>query len=506
EIIDKKIDKSTENLLNSSHYLNYINELKNSDEKNEIINLYKAIHIVNLVRKDIESILNNTGEYQSVCSKEEYNKINVLYQIVTEISRTLKLAISRQQEVTDQILGNLEKNTSFFEEQEWNISFAKNGMELAEVVTKIHQYIYKILQRPKDLFQNSHNVTTVDDNIGNLPKDEIKKSHRSTFGTFNNVNLNSIEEVEDNDSILLNDSVNVYNKFNRDNINNIRFQSNIDNNNQKNKKVFNGWHSQKDSDINKLPQINNMPYLATKIGNIINPTDEINTIATQYQKNNNMVPNRFSSYKKSSPPSQLPSQNNKHLSLPPFPDKSKPKVASINMNINQSFDDNIHSTSFSVIEEKLLHSKDNNNIYYQNIDSTNHYYSLPYHSTANALLVNNNKNVNNNHSNNVNNNNNNNNNNNSNNSNNVNHNNYINNNGSNNNNTRASYQNGISTPENDESFINLLNSLNEPIKNLVISSELKVPSNVHNEILDQYEKVLSKNKEYAEMTRHDSHK
>jgi len=136
------------NALNNNNFDN--NQFGSQDQNGK--SLYKAIYIVNLVKKDIEFIYkrinNNNQESQIMCSPQDREILIIISQVVSEIRNTLKLAISRQQEVTDQVLSNMNSNTKFTEEQQWNISFVKYGMELADIVVKLHQYVYNMLHLP----------------------------------------------------------------------------------------------------------------------------------------------------------------------------------------------------------------------------------------------------------------------------------------------------------------------------------------------------------------------
>ncbi|KAG4101787.1 hypothetical protein H8356DRAFT_985378 [Neocallimastix lanati (nom. inval.)] len=155
-----------------------------SDKSDDSKNLYKAINIVNLVKKDVDFLLNNisgnrNNANSSICDEDTIKKIEGLSQIISEIRIILMLAISRQQEVTDRILANLNSNTSFNDEQEWNTSFAKNGMELADIVSKIHQYIYKI----KILLHN---------NINNIPNSSMNNNLNTNLNLLSTTQLSII--------------------------------------------------------------------------------------------------------------------------------------------------------------------------------------------------------------------------------------------------------------------------------------------------------------------------
>lgn len=139
--------------------LSYNREYKN------IGNLYKAIHVVNLVRKDIDKLLDELKNSSILLknksiemgTQEEYNirlplydkeiqKLNIITQLISELSRILKLAISRQQEMTEINLGKMnESNVYYSDEQRRNKNFVQNGIKIVELVLKIHKCIFHAL-------------------------------------------------------------------------------------------------------------------------------------------------------------------------------------------------------------------------------------------------------------------------------------------------------------------------------------------------------------------------
>ncbi|KAG4098466.1 hypothetical protein H8356DRAFT_1308042 [Neocallimastix lanati (nom. inval.)] len=157
----------------------------------------RALNIVNLVKKDVDFLLKNySGDANSsLCDEYTLKKIEALLQIIIEIRKTLILAISRQQEITDRVLINLDGNTSFTDEEEWNNSFAKNGMILADIfnLDNINNLLYQnnIAGNSKLNINGLNNKKSSNNNKTNSSDNNNIINNNNTIGNI----VNPIDEI-----------------------------------------------------------------------------------------------------------------------------------------------------------------------------------------------------------------------------------------------------------------------------------------------------------------------
>eukprot|EP00833_Pecoramyces_ruminatium_P002670 jgi/Orpsp1_1/1176702/evm.model.c7180000058652.1 len=342
-------NKENKNVVNHQHNDSILRNDSIKNEKKYNFN-YKVIS------PHSKEVLDNKDNHQKMDVNETDSYSSNLSQIINSYSDN------------DIKINNVDKNNN---ETTNNIKLnnKKNNIQLEHILSPICQF-YEIKDNSNDFKIVNYDKNEFISELSNFDKSENLRIPKSPI---KGAEISSFSNASSNISI----SHKFYKKYNGDNLNNLRFQSNIAGNNKftvsalhnvkdiKVNRVNNGNNNNNSNDnnisnkflMNKRNNINNN----NKIGNIVNPTDEIYNMTLQ-SKNNEQSNNETNKNLKNQylqvPPRRSSIKNSGVIKFK-TKNSNKPiqhKIASINMKIPEETTNDSYSQnrSFTVVGQNLI--------------------------------------------------------------------------------------------------------------------------------------------------------